>query len=118
MGTLLLVFAPSPEYLVLVGILGYFGLQGGGGSLSGVSFIPFITMNFELVPEAKRGRWLGITGFFNILSFPASVIGGVLWTQGFMMEVLLLPIFLEIFIALPIIRTIPDTRVQLETIAS
>jgi MFS family permease len=116
LGSLLLVFAPSPEYLILVGIFGYFGLQGGGGSLSGVSFIPFITMNFELVPEAKRGRWLGITGFFNILSFPASVIGGILWAQGFMMEVLLIPIFLEIFIALPIIRTIPDTRRQLENI--
>lgn len=116
LGSLLLVFAPSPEYLILVGIFGYFGLQGGGGSLSGVSFIPFITMNFELVPETKRGRWLGITGFFNILSFPASVIGGILWAQGFMMEVLLIPIFLEIFIALPIIRTIPDTRRQLENI--
>ena len=113
LGTLLLVFAPSPEYLVLVGIFGYFGLQGGGGSLSGVSFIPFITMNFELVPEPKRGRWLGITGFFNILSFPASVIGGTLWTQGYMMEVLLLPIFLEIFIIIPLMRTIPDTREQL-----
>jgi MFS family permease len=115
LGTLLLVFAPSPEYLILVGIFGYFGLAGGGGSLSGVSFIPFITMNFELVPEAKRGRWLGIIGFFNILSFPASVIGGVLWTQGFMMEVLLLPVFLEVFIAIPIMSTIPDTRRQFQT---
>jgi MFS family permease len=115
LGTLLLVFAPSPEYLILVGIFGYFGLAGGGGSLSGVSFIPFITMNFELVPEAKRGRWLGIIGFFNILSFPASVLGGVLWTQGFMMEVLLLPIFLEVFIAIPIMSTIPDTRGQFQT---
>jgi MFS family permease len=109
LGTILLVLAPRPEYLVIVGLLGYIGLAGGGGGLGGVSFVPFITMNFEMVPEAKRGRWLGILGFFNILSFPASVLGGVLWQQGLMIEVLLLPIVLEVVIALPLLRTIPDT---------
>ena len=109
-GTLLMVFAPSPEYLIIVGMLGYIGLVGGGGGggLGGVSFIPFITMNFELVPEAKRGRWLGLVGFFNILSFPISIIGGVMWQQGFMREVLLSSIALDL-IAIPIIRTVPDT---------
>jgi MFS family permease len=115
-GTLLLVFAPSPEYLIIVGMLGYIGLVGGGGGggLGGVSFIPFITMNFELVPEEKRGRWLGLVGFFNILSFPISIIGGFLWQQGFMMEVLLLPIVLDL-IAIPIMRTVPDTLVRKES---
>jgi MFS family permease len=70
LGTLLLVFTPAarPEYLIVVGILGYIGLAGGGGGLGGVSFIPFITMNFEMVPKERRGRWLGILGFFNILA--------------------------------------------------
>ena len=110
LGTLLMVFAPAPEYLIVVGMLGYIGLVGGGGGggLGGVSFIPFITMNFELVPEAKRGRWLGLVGFFNILSFPISIIGGVMWQQGLMKEVLLGSIVLDL-LAIPIIRTVPDT---------
>ncbi len=109
LGTLLLVVAPQPEYLIIVGLLGYIGLAGGGGGLGGVSSIPFITMNFEMVPEEKRGRWLGVLGFFNILSFPTSILGGVMWQQGLMIEVLLLPIVLEVFIALPVLRSIPDT---------
>ncbi|MEE8323050.1 MAG: MFS transporter [Candidatus Bathyarchaeia archaeon] len=114
LGTLLLVFAPRVEYLIVVGILGYIGLAGGGGGLSGVSFIPFITMNFEMVSEEKRGRWLGILGFFNILSFPISILGGLMWQQGMMVEVLLLPILLEVLIAIPILRTVPDTLNQTE----
>jgi MFS family permease len=114
LGTLLLVLAPRPEYLVLVGVLGYIGMAGGGGGLSGVSFIPFITMNFEMVPEEKRGRWLGILGFFGIISFPISILGGFMWQQGMMMEVLLIPIILEIFIAIPLLITIPDTLERMD----
>ncbi len=112
-GTLLLVFAPAPEFLIVVGMLGYVGLVGGGGGggLGGVSFIPFITMNFELVPERKRGRWLGLLGFFSILSFPISIMGGFLWQQGFMKEVLLISIVLDVT-AIPILRTVPDTLVR------
>ena len=108
LGTLLMIVAPGPEYFILVGFLGALGLAGQGG-LGGVSFIPFITMNFEMVPASKRGRWLGLLGFFNILCFPASIIGGVMWQQGLMIEVLLLPILLEVLVAIPILSTIPDT---------
>jgi MFS family permease len=112
-GTLLLVFTPKPEYLIIVGMLGYIGLVGGGGGggLGGVSFVPLITMNFELVSEEKRGRWLGLLGFCGIVSFPISIIGGFMWYQGLMMEVLLLPIVLDV-IAILMMRTIPDTVVR------
>ena len=112
-GTLLLVFTPKPEYLIIVGMLGYIGFVGGGGGggLGGVSFVPLITMNFELVSEEKRGRWLGLLGFFGIVSFPISIIGGFMWYQGLMMEVLLLPIVLDV-IAILMMRTIPDTVVR------
>lgn len=81
--------------------------------MGGVSFIPFITMNFEMVPEEKRGRWLGILGFFQILSFPISILGGIMWEEGLMIQVLILPILLEVLIAMPILSTIPDTAGQL-----
>jgi MFS family permease len=111
LGTLILILAPTPKYLILVGVLGCFGLFAGG--FSQVSFIPFITMNFEMVSEKKRGRWLGIIGLFGILSFPASMLGGIIWQQGLMKEVLLLPLLMEVLIAIPILHRIPDTLKRL-----
>ena len=74
---LLMILAPRPEYLILVGILGG-SLSGGGegAGIGGTSFIPSITMQWEMVPKEKRGRWHGIQGFFGILAFPASILGG------------------------------------------
>jgi MFS family permease len=104
-GTALLILAPSPEYLFLVGLLGV-GLMGGIG---GVSFTTFITMHYEMVPKEKMGRWYGINGILNIISFPASLLGGYLWQQGFMIEVLVLPLVLEALFVIPILITVPDT---------
>lgn len=105
-GTLLMILSPSPKYLILVGLLGAIGMSEGAG---GVSFTPFITMHWEMVPEEKRGRWFGVEGLLNIANIPATILGGVLWQLGFMREVLLIPILLEVMIVIPILHTIPDT---------
>lgn len=114
LGTLLLIFAPSPEYLILVGFIGAFGVVGAGGmgGIGGAGFIPFITMNFEMVSAEKRGRWNSVTSVFNIISFPVSVLAGFLWEQGFMKEVLLIPVLLELLVTLPLLTTVPDTLKQ------
>jgi len=107
---LLLIWAPSPEWFILVGFLG--GNVSGGGEgigIGGISFIPNITMQWEMVPEKKRGRWHGILQLFGILTFPASILGGILWQQGLMIAVLLLPIVTEVLVATPILLTIPET---------
>jgi MFS family permease len=111
LGTILLVLAPSPEYLVIVGFLGAIalGVGGGGGGLSSVGFTPFITMFWEMVPTEKRGRWFGIEGLLNITTIPASYIGGILWEHGFMTEVLMIPVLLELLIVLPLFASIPET---------
>lgn len=110
MGTFLLILAPSPEYLIIVGLLGSIAVGGGmGGGIGGVGFTPFITMFWESVPGEKRGRWFGIEGLMTASTIPASVFGGFLWQQGFMTEVLLLPILLEALIVMPILITVPDT---------
>lgn len=110
LGTILLVLAPRPEYLILVGLLGAVALGGGtGGGIGGASFTPFITMFWEAVPQEKRGRWFGIEGLMNLSTIPASVVGGILWQRGLMTEVLLLPILLEALVVVPILTTIPDT---------
>jgi MFS family permease len=105
-GTLLMILSPRPEYLILVGLLGAVGLSGGAGS---VSFTPFITMHWEMVPEEKRGRWFGVEGLLSIATIPATILGGIFWQLGFMREVLLIPILLEVMVVIPILHTIPDT---------
>ena len=105
-GTLLMILSPRPEYLILVGLLGAVGLSGGAGS---VSFTPFITMHWEMVPEEKRGRWFGVEGLLHIATIPATILGGILWQLGFMREVLLIPILIEVMVVIPILHTIPDT---------
>jgi MFS family permease len=110
LGTLLLILAPRPEYLILVGILGAAGAgRGAGGGIGGVSFTAFITMAWEMVPDEKRGRWLGTEGLMSLSTIPASILGGVLWQQGHMAEVLLLPILIEALLVIPILITVPDT---------
>jgi len=114
-GTALLVLAPGLEYLVRVGLLGAIALGGGaGGGLSSVGFTPFITMFWEIVPHEKRGRWFGIEGLLNITAIPASLVGGLLWERGFKVEVLLLPILLELLIVLPLFASIPETLARSE----
>ena len=113
LGTLLMILAPSPEYLVLVGVLGAVALGGAsGGGIGGVSSTPFVTMFWEAVPREKRGRWFGIEGVMNISTIPASVLGGFLWQKGYMTEVLLIPILLELLVAMPILATVPETLVR------
>ncbi len=109
-GTFLLILAPRPEYLILVGLLGTVGTGGAlGGGAGGVSFTPFITMHWEMVPGEKRGRWYSMEGLIGISAIPAAILGGILWQYGLMIEVLLLPILLETLIVIPIMTTVPDT---------
>lgn len=107
LGTLILLFAPAPDWLIIAGILGAMGLMQGIGILSS---IPFMTMYWELVPTEKRGRWFGFTGIFNtFMTIPAFLLGGLLWEMGMMELVILLPVFIELFVVIPILSKIPDT---------
>ncbi|MFQ6094569.1 MAG: MFS transporter [Candidatus Bathyarchaeia archaeon] len=108
LGTILLILAPSPEFLIPVGALGVAGMMIMGG-IGNVSFVPFITMYWEMVPAEKRGRWFGFTGIFNILIVPASILGGLMWQAGLMELVLFLPVLVEVLIVVPMLAIIPDT---------
>jgi hypothetical protein len=80
-----------------------------GRGIGGVSFTPFITMFWEMVPQEKRGRWFGIEGLMNVANIPAAILGGILWEQGFPLIVMLTPVVLEVLLVLPILSTIPET---------
>jgi MFS family permease len=110
LGTILMIFAPRPEYLLVVGVLG--AVASGGdifGGIGGVSYTPFFTMFYEMVPQEKRGRWFGIEGLLNLSTIPASILGGVLWQQGYKMEVMIIPIILEVFLVMPLLASVPET---------
>jgi len=110
LGTILMILAPRPEYLVAVGVLGAVALGGGmGAGIGSVSMTPFITMFWEMVPQEKMGRWYGIEGLMAVAMIPASLLGGYLWQRGLMMEVMVIPMLLEILVAMPLLATIPDT---------
>jgi MFS family permease len=107
LGTLILIFAPAPNFLIIAGVLGAMGMMEGIGILSS---IPFMTMYWELVPTEKRGRWFGFTGIFNtLMTIPAFMLGGFLWEMGMMELVILLPVFIEMLVVIPILSRIPDT---------
>lgn len=106
--TLTVILAPSPEYLILAGLLGGVATGLSGGGINGLGTPLLVTWWWESIPEEKRGRFFGIEGLFNLASIPASVLGGILWQQGFMIQVLLLPILFEVFGVLPLLATVPD----------
>ncbi len=113
LGTLLLISAPSSEYLIIAaGFLGagIGGVGGSGGGIGGVAFTPFITLFWESAPQEKRGRWFGLEGLVTGLStLPASIIAGILWERGFMTEVLVIPVLLQALVVIPMLTTVPDT---------
>jgi MFS family permease len=106
LGTILLLLAPSPYLLVAVGFLGAIGLMGG---FAAISFTPFITMHWEMVPFEMRGRWFGLSGLFESMAIAGYMLGGFLWSYGYMELVLILPIVIELLGMIPIVYVTPDT---------
>jgi MFS family permease len=111
LGLIVLIIAPSPEYLILAGILGGAGGGAGiGGGIGGAAFIPFITMWWEMVPAGKRGKWYGLEGIITAAPrIPATIIGGILWDQGVKIPILLAPVLIEFLVVIPLLHTIPET---------
>jgi MFS family permease len=91
-GTLIAILAPEPNYLILAGIIGGYATGVLGGGIGGVAMPLFVTWWWESVPEEKRGRFFGIEGLFGLAGIPSSILGGILWQQGYQMHILLFPI--------------------------
>jgi len=109
-GTLMLIWAPNNAMLVAAGILGAIGLAtlGGTSGIGGISFIPLITTYWESFPAEKRGRVQGISGLLDFVGSFASLLGGFLWSMGYMKIVLLLPLLVDMAILLPVFISIPE----------
>jgi hypothetical protein len=68
----------------------------------------FVTWWWESVPEEKRGRFFGIEGLFGLAAIPASILGGILWQGGYVMQALLIPVLLEVLVVMPLLATVAD----------
>ena len=98
---LILIWAPTPAFLVVAGVLQGFFL------LSGLSTR---AMTRELVPPDQMGRWLGINTFCRMLfSAGAVYLAGVIWDSIGPPYVFLTIIVTDILIRIPLLIGMPET---------
>jgi MFS family permease len=101
LANLLFVFAPSPEYLLVAGLLMGFRM---------LSMFAYGSMTPELVPSECIGRWRGLIGLFTgLVSIAAPIIGGLIWEHLGPGWVFIIPTLIDLFIRLPLLHTVPET---------
>jgi MFS family permease len=98
---LLLVWSPTPGFLLLAGILqGFYYI---GGPLAGA-------MERELVPAGQMGRWLGMTRFFRMLiNSVMALVSGIIWDRIGPQYVFLAFIGIDLFVRTPLLLGMPET---------
>jgi MFS family permease len=98
---LILVWAPSPIFLVVAGILqGFYYI---GGPISAA-------MERELVPPEQMGRWLGIARFFRMLfSAGFTVLAGIIWDKIGPQYVFLAFVGLDLVLRMPLLLSMSET---------
>ncbi len=105
--TLILIFAPSPNFLILSAIL--------QGFRSIAGFICVTPIMIELVPIDCIGRWRGIINLFGgLIAIPAPIIGGIIWERFGPSYVFLIALAIDVFIRLPLFTTIPHQAGDLQ----
>ncbi len=101
---LLLVFAPNNTYLIIASALR--GLTWGAMSA-------WSSFRMELVDSEWRGRWSGVIGLLRGLArTPASLVGGLLWTNIDPSAPFIMLVIVDITIRLPLILMMPETLKQ------
>ncbi len=98
---LLLVLAPDPAWLLLVGVLqGFYYI---GGPISAA-------MERELVPAEQMGRWLGIARLVRMfVNAGFTLLGGLIWDKVGPAYVFLLYVGLDLVIRMPLLIRMPET---------
>jgi MFS family permease len=98
---LILIWAPSPLFLVVAGVL-----QG----FININLVVTGAMNFELVPPEQMGRWVGISRFFRmLLAAVTAFIAGAIWDTIGPQYLFLIVAGLDIVIRIPLLMGMPET---------
>jgi len=99
--SLMLIWAPSPGFLIGAGVL--------QGFIS-ISSVVMGAMTFELVPADQMGRWVGIMRFFRMLLAAGAVyLAGVIWDNIGPQYLFLSVIALDLLIRIPLLIGMPET---------
>lgn len=98
---LILVWSPTPGFLLLAGILqGFYYI---GAPIAGA-------MERELVPRGQMGRWLGMTRFFRMLiNSMMALVSGLIWDRIGPQYVFLAFIGIDLFVRTPLLLGMPET---------
>ncbi len=108
LANILFIVAPSPEWLLLAGFLMGFRI---------LSSFSYGAMTPELVPRDCIGRWRGLIGLCTgLATIPAPIIGGLIWEHLGPHWVFIIPTFIDLFIRLPLLYTVPETLNRKEII--
>ena len=98
---LTLVFAPSKTYLIIAA-----ALRGLSWSAMGA----WSSIRMELVDRPLRGIWSGLIGMLRgIARAPASLIGGLLWTNLNPGAPFIMLVLVDISIRMPLVLKMPET---------
>ena len=99
---LMLIWAPTPGFLVASGVLhGFYH----------VCAVTTGAMGYELVPPDQMGRWMGTVRFFRMLLAAGSAfLAGIIWDNIGPQYVFLAVIGLDLFIRIPLLIGMPETR--------
>lgn len=107
---LTLIWAPSPVFLVMAGVL-----QG----FLNINLVVTGAMNFELVPPEQMGRWMGISRFFRmLLAAFAALLAGTIWDNIGPQYLFLIVVGLDMMIRIPLLIGMPETLGSLRFEAS
>jgi MFS family permease len=104
---LLLLWAPSPTFLIAAGVLqGFFFI---GAPIAAA-------LERELVPAEQMGRWLGMMRFFRmLLNATLALVSGVVWDKLGPHYVFLSFIAIDMLVNVPLLIGMPETlRLKLE----
>jgi MFS family permease len=98
---IIFVLAPSPVWLLVAGFLMGFRM---------LAYVAYGAMTAELVPRDCIGRWRGLIGLcLGLAAIPGPIVGGLIWERLGPMWVFIIPIFVELFIRMPLLYTVPET---------
>jgi len=101
LSNIIYILAPSPEWLLLAGLLAGFRM---------VTMFSYGSMTPELVPRDCIGRWRGLIGLCTgLVSIPAPIIGGLIWENLGPEWVFIFPIIIDLFMRAPLLYSVPET---------
>lgn len=101
LSNVLLIVAPSPVFLILSGILQGFYFIGSPIAAS---------IERELVTAEKMGRWIGLNRLVKaVVGSAMALLSGIIYDMLGAQYVFLIYIAIELFVRLPLLRSIPET---------